>query len=771
MIRGFVTALAALFTLASATAEEGMWTPDQLPGLSNELGAAGLELAPETLTDLTAFPMGAVVSLGGCTGAFVSGKGLVVTNHHCARGSVQYNASTGRNYLQDGFLADDLSQELPAAPGTRVFVTVSVLDVTGVIERDLPANLSGRALFQEIETRKKALIAECERQPGHRCQVASFFGGAQYKLIDRLELRDIRLVYAPADAIGSYGGDIDNWQWPRHTGDFAFYRAYVSPTGQPADFDPAANVPFVPAHHLKVSASGLADGDFVMAAGYPGRTRRYARLTEVQHEFSWFYPSFSSLMQQWIRTIERAAPEGSDARIRYEARLQGLNNYLKNVGGQLAGAEETGLVERRRQRETDLNTWVSAQPNGATYQADIAAVDRIAGQIAAAERRDFWYDQVRRPQLLDAARKLYRLAQEKTKPNAQREPGYQNRDLALLQQSLERVQRRFHPGVDREEWKLFLRGYMDQPASSRVEAFDRAMGLADTYDEAATNAILDRFYNDTTLDDLQTRIDLMSASAGQLARNPDPFIQLAVALYQTDIAREDVEEALDGRMMAARPGYMRAIIDYQAAQGREAYPDANSTLRVTFGHVMGGSPADGLLYAAFTSLNGLVEKETGEAPFASPDALLAQIRAGTIGSYASEALGTVPVNFLTDLDSTGGNSGSPTLNANGELVGLLFDGTLESVNSDWDFDPVNTRTIHVDTRYMLWVMDFVDGASGLLAEMDIVGLPDRAQRAPAPAQQPTIIPASAPPTPAPQTVTEPTPVSLEAVEASPTGQN
>lgn len=772
-MRGLISVAAAMSAVVlaahgPANAKEGMWTPDQLPSLAADLRETGLALDPGSLTDLTGFPMGAVVSLGGCTGSFVSSTGLVVTNHHCARGSVQYNARQGLNYLEQGFLADNYSAELPAAPGTRVFVTESVLDVTAIVTQGLDQGLSGRAVFEEIESRKKALVAQCETQAGHRCQVAAFFGGAQYKLIDRLELRDIRLVYAPADSIGSYGGDIDNWQWPRHTGDFAFYRAYVGPDGSPADYNPASNVPYQPAQSLKVSAGGLSEGDFVMAAGYPGSTRRYARLSEIEHEFGWFYPKFADLMDRWIATIEAAAPEGSDARIRYESRLQGLANYAKNLRGQLAGAEATGLVSRRRAREADLDQWVARQPGAANYQTDIAAVDTIAGQIAASERRDFWYDQVRRPQLLGAARQLYRLAKEQQKPDADRKPGYQTRDLALLQQSIERIQRRYHPRVDREEWKLFLKEYMAQPASSRVEAFDQAMGLGASYDEAVINQVVDRFYNETTMGDLQTRIGLIGASVGQLQRSRDPFIQLAVAIYDTDIAREDVEEALKGRMLGARPAYMNAIVDWQAARGLTAYPDANSTLRLTYGTVIGSEPADGLRYAPFTTLDGLLEKETGESPFTSPESLLAQVRAGTIGNYASEALGTVPVNFLTDLDSTGGNSGSPTLNADGELVGLLFDGTLESVNSDWDFDPVNKRTIHVDTRYMLWVMEFVDGAQNLLREMDIVGLPDRVQSLPGNGAETAPAPiATEPATDTPSELTEPTPISLEAVEASP----
>ncbi|MCI5045603.1 MAG: S46 family peptidase, partial [Aquisalinus sp.] len=226
-----LTAAVLLTATTSVHAKEGMFTPDQLPEISSDLRKTGLRLNPRDLTDLTAFPMGAVISLGGCTASFVSPEGLAVTNHHCARGSIQYNSTEENNYLRDGFLAEERSNELPAAPGSRIYVTVKVDDVTTTVLDGIDASLSGRDRFDIIDQREKELISTCEEDVGHRCQVASFFGGLQYKLIKRLEIRDVRLVYAPADSIGKYGGDIDNWMWPRHTGDFAFYRAYVAPDG------------------------------------------------------------------------------------------------------------------------------------------------------------------------------------------------------------------------------------------------------------------------------------------------------------------------------------------------------------------------------------------------------------------------------------------------------------------------------------------------------------------------------------------------------------
>ncbi|MAM38400.1 MAG: dipeptidyl-peptidase 7 [Erythrobacter sp.] len=713
-----VATLLACVASAPLAAKEGMFTPQQLPEIADDLRATGLELDPEALSDLTGFPMGAIVSLGGCSASFVSPAGLVVTNHHCARGSVQYNSTAENNYLENGFLAKTMGDEVPAAPGSRIYVTTALTDVTDRVRAGTDA-LSPTERYDTVEQRLKDITAECEEKAGYRCQVASFYGGAEYTLIERLEVRDVRLVYAPADSVGKYGGDIDNWMWPRHTGDFSFYRAYVAPDGSAADYA-EENVPYQPEHHLKVSASGLDEGDFVMVAGYPGSTSRYALLAEVENTFGWNYPTFQTLLTEWIGTIEDAAPAGSDARVKYESRLAGLNNYEKNLRGQIDGARRVGLVERRREREAELARWIAADPSRANYGTAIAQLSALAQESAQAARTSFWYGNATRPQLLGAAQRLYRLSKEREKPNAQRESGYQDRDLTFFRQGLQALDRRYDPTVDKAEWLLFLNGYIQQPAAERVPTFDKALGLTPQTTAADLPGLLDSYYANTTLGDTETRLALMEADPATFEASDDPFIKLAVALYDYDRGLEDAAEERAGRSLALRPAYMDAITQWQRSEGQLTYPDANSTLRITYGNVMGGSPFDGMEYLPFTTLEGITQKDTGEEPFNAPQRELDLIEAKDYGKYELDSIDSVPVNFMSDLDVTGGNSGSATLNAKGQLVGLLFDGTFESVNSDWDFDPRTTRSIHVDSRYMLWVMDKVDGADGLIEEMDIV---------------------------------------------------
>ena len=714
-----VLSLSCIVNISVSIAKEGMFTPEQLPEISKDLKASGLKIKPSQLTDLTDFPMGAIVSLGGCSASFVSDTGLVITNHHCVRGSIQFNSNEQNNYLEDGFLAKKLSDELPAAPGSRVYVTEQVSDVTEQVLEGLLDSMSGQERYKAIESNRKKLLADCEQAEGYRCQVSSFFGGAQYKLNKRLEIKDVRLVYAPGDSIGRYGGDADNWLWPRHTGDFAFYRAYVSPEGASADFS-EDNIPFTPKHVLKVSAKGIEEGDFVMVAGYPGSTSRYTRLAQVKNVFGWTYPAWLTLLENWINTIEQASPEGSDARIKYEARLASLNNFYKNLGGQIKGAERVGLVERRAQREASLNEWIAQIDDKEGFALAIKELDELSQETAFANRKNYWYRNVKRPQLLGVAIRLYRLSRENQKPDAEREAGYQERDMSFFTQGLQAIDRRYDPAVDKAEWVVFLQGYLAQAKEQRVSAFDKALGIDEASSEATLLKKLAVYYRDTTLNDLETRIKLMTATSEELEQNSDPFMQLAIALYEEDIAQENASKSRQGRYAVLEPKYMRAIIAWQKAQGFTAYPDANSNLRVTYGNVMGGAPKDGLRYTPFTTLEGIAEKDTGVSPFNSPKTQLELIEAATYGDYKLDSIGSVPVNFMSDLDITGGNSGSATLNGKGELIGLVFDGTIESVNSDWDFDADITRAIHVDSRYMLWVMEKIDGAQHIIDEMNIV---------------------------------------------------
>jgi hypothetical protein len=717
----FLTLLLVLGLSTAARADEGMWRPEQLPQLADELRGLGLEIDPQSLSSLMEHPMNAVISLGGCTASFVSPEGLVVTNHHCAYGALQYNSTEESNLMEDGFLAADRAAERPAGPGARVLVTVEVTDVTDQIMASVPEGADGRARYQAIEDHEKALVAGCEEDAGHRCAVRTYHGGLEYELIKQLEIKDVRLVYAPSAAIGIYGGEIDNWMWPRHTGDFAYYRAYVSPDGQPAEFD-EANVPYEPRHVLQVSTEGVSAGDLVMVAGYPGTTNRYRLAAEVWNQFEWDYPTRKRIFEEWRQTISEAAPDGSDAGIKYSSLMRGLDNATKNYGGMIDGYAKTNVYEQKEQLHEALEAWIKADPaRAAKYETPFHALEGLVLESLSKRESDFYYEYLaRRGELLRTARTLYRLSKERQKPDAEREPGYQERDLGRLKERMTRLERTLEPSVDRAFWRKFILHYVATEPKHHEPIFDGWFGVdGSQIDETALDAKLDEMYAGTKLADTEERLAWLERSPAEFEASEDPFIRLAVKMFESDMRREEEAKALAGRYDAARPQYMAALIDFLGSQGRPIYPDANSTLRVTFGTVKGYKPRDAVRYTPFTGLGGIVEKHTGEDPFDATEAQLALIGEEKYGDYFNEEVGSVPVNFLSTVDTTGGNSGSPTLNGRGELVGLLFDGNWESIISDWNFSPERTRSIHVDARYMLWVMEHLDGAHHLLREMGV----------------------------------------------------
>ncbi|MDC8771036.1 S46 family peptidase [Roseateles albus] len=703
-----------------AQAAEGMWMPQQLPQIASGLRAAGLKIEPSRLSQLTEFPMGAVVSLGGCTASFVSPQGLIVTNHHCAYGSIQYNTSAQRDLLKDGFLAASLSEELPAEPGSRVYVTVAVTDVSAqVLDRKVQA-LRGKARFDAIEAIQKRLTADCEADAGHRCEVSSFYGGSQYQLIKQLELRDIRLVHAPALGVGLFGGDADNWMWPRHTGDYSFYRAYVGPDGRPADFSPD-NKPFEPKHHLKLARQPLKEGDFVMVAGYPGHTNRHRLPAEVDFTFSEWQSSHIRLMGEQLALIKAATAGRREAEIALADRVAGISNGHKNMQGQQASFERSDILARKSQGFADLKRWVAADAGRqARYGADLAQVERLLAQRQEIVRAELLLDYVA-PQLLDTARSLYQHAQQQALPDAQRKPGFQARDSLAFSQSLETLQRRYDEPVDQGLSAHFFAQYLALPAAQLNQPLLAALGLQPGMIEAAIKARLLPIYSGSQLQQQTERMAWLTRDVAAFKASDDSFIKAAVALYADDETRESRDKELSGQIGQAYAGTMRALIAYKASQGEAVYPDANSTLRVAYGHVQGRKGAvDGADWQAFTTLRGIAAKHTGEGEFNAPAPQLAAIKARQFDDYKVASLDSVPVNFLATLDTTGGNSGSPVLNDRAELVGLLFDGTLDSVIDSWDFDAKRSRSICLDARYMLWQMKVVDKAERLLREMKVL---------------------------------------------------
>jgi hypothetical protein len=721
--RIIIIAAAVFAAVVGVAAEQGMWMPQQIPDLAAKLRTLGFSGDPKAFADLTGQPMGAVVSLGGCTASFVSPDGLIVTNHHCVTGGLQFNSTPQRNLLADGFLARTRDEELSNGPGSRVFVTTSVTEVTAAITGGMAPAATDRERNDAIDRRIKERVAACEKG-GLRCSVTAFFEGLRYFEIAQLEIRDVRLVYAPAEGIGVFGGETDNWRWPRHTGDWSFLRAYVGKDGKPAAFA-KDNVPYKPKHWLRVSGEGTKPGDLVFVVGYPGRTMRHRTFAEIKETTEWALPRSVRLAEEQLALIDKLTASNPALAITLSGRIQGLNNGLTNTKGVLEGLVKGGALDLKEAQEKALTAWIAAMPERQKQYGDVlpamAALQTEGEKVR--ERNAAISTLSSASSYLSAAQTIYRLSLQRPKADLDRDAGFQERDWSRIRESLDRLQRSLDATADRAflRWATGLAAAL--PAGQRIEPLDAAVGLRAGLSAAdagrVIDAWLDKLYAGTKIGDRDARLALIDKSTAQLVAAGDAFVALASALEPMAESIRDAAKNRAGASARLRPRYMQALL---AKAGGLVAPDANSTLRVTYGQVKGVDAKDGLFYKPYTGLAGILEKQTGTGDFNAPkkqtDAIAAFLKTRK-SPYLDTGIRDVPVNFLSTVDTTGGNSGSPTLNAKGELVGLLFDGTYESVSSDYLFDDVKTRSIHVDSRYMLWNMAEVDGATNLIKEMAI----------------------------------------------------
>ena len=738
----YLLSAAVLAVSLTAAADEGQWQPHQLAQLQTELTAKGIDIPAKQLADLSQYPMNAIVSLGYCSASFVSPDGLVVTNHHCAYNAIQNNSTKDNNLIEKGFLAKTKAEELPAGAQERLYITESVTDVTAQVSAGLAPELTGAARYEAIETNRKALIKSCESDANYRCSVVSFHHGLEYFQIKQLMLQDVRLVYAPSEAVGNFGGDIDNFEYPRHTGDYSFLRGYVGKDGKPAAYSPD-NVPYQSKTFLKVNAAGVRAGDGILLAGYPGRTSRYRLAGEIAFAANWQYPAQVKTYQQIINTIDRLSAADADLKVKYASTVKSLNNRMKKLQGLLDGFKVTDIHAIKQQQEQALLAWIGSDSSRKPYQQSIAELAQVIDAEQAFTRQTYYFDNAKRSDALKAAMTLYRLAIESQKPDAEREMGYQQRDLTMIESRLARMEKSFDPVMDLAIWSEQLAEYLAQPDAVRVAELDSALGLSAGMSQADISAKLTALYPQSGLTNTAGRKAWLGKTPAEFAQSDDPFIRIAVAIYAKNNALELEEKTISGQLSQVRPAYMQAVIAYNNTLGKPVYPDANSTLRITYGSVDGYPAVDGVYKTPFTSVKGLIAKRRDEYPFNAPQKLVDAYNNGQTSGYFYQdlaakaqlpwhcklfscpqpevtAFNSVPVNFLSSADTTGGNSGSAVMNGKGELVGLNFDSTYESITKDWYFNPEITRAIHVDIRYVLWLMQYVDGAQNLLDEMEIV---------------------------------------------------
>ncbi len=715
-----MTPTIAAISAREASALEGKWTPQQILELDPKgLREAGLEIPPEKLWSREGGGLlEAAVKIEGCTAGFLTAEGLMITNHHCAYGIAQQHSTPENDLITNGFLARGRAEEL-AGGGVRATILHRTTDVTAEVEAAVSAGAAGAddlARYRAIERKKKELVAACEAQPNRRCQVAVFDGGVQYLLLENLEFPDVRLVYIPPSAVGEFGGEIDNYGWPRHTGDFALLRVYSGPDGNPAP-KAEANIPYRPRHFFPVSTRGVRPGDFVLVAGYAGTTYRSYTEGEMRERAELFFPRQAALYRDWIEIMEAASAKGEDARIALADRIKGRANSEKRASGQVAGIARGGLVDKKRAAEKEVLAWAAQRPDQKAALEAHRELERLIEEKRRTWDQDFLLTEMKNgPKILDLALTLARWSGERAKPDLEREPNYMERNRDKLAEGLRLDQKRLYLPAEEALLADLLVRFAALPKGSRTDAVERLLGGQREPDAVRTRAkeIIAR----TRVGDLDERMKMFGETAEQLRARKDPLLDLALGLDRELLTLKEREDRYQGAISRLRPVWRRAVI---AHAGRPVDPDGNATLRISFAHVRGYRPRDAVWMEPQTTVAGMIAKHTGEDPFDVPDPLLAAAPAAPRSRWADTELKDVPVAFLADADTAGGSSGSPVLNGRGELVGVNFDRVWENVANDFGYNPDVARNTTADVRYLLWVLEatYGEAAGPLLREMGI----------------------------------------------------
>jgi hypothetical protein len=719
------TLLLLSLVAAPALAGEGKWTPQQLLELDPAwLKAQGLQVPPKRLWDPkrgTGLLAGAV-NVGGCSGAFISESGLIITNHHCVFGIIQEHSTPERDLISQGFLAKGREEELPGK-GARILVPRAFTEVTKEMLAAVPTGADDLTRQKALERKDKELVAECEKRPAARCKVASFDGGLRYVLQDSVELADVRLVYAPPRAVGEYGGEEDNWMWPRHTGDFAIIRAYTAPDGSAAQYS-AQNVPHKAEFFFPLATEGVKPDDFVMVLGYPGITYRALLAEDMAERQARYYPRVIDVYGELIRILEEEGAKDPAGKIAVASHLKALHNRYKNSGGQLAGLKRGRIVEKQREAEAAVVAWAEKRKDFQGTLRARAELLSLQAERAKTFEREFLLDTVKAGAKAPAlAVTLVRLAQERAKPDLERRPEYMDRELARLKDRLEREQKNFFAPADKRMLQALVRRAQGLGEGERIAAIDKHFGRASS--EKEVSAKLAALYAASQVMDLAERQKMAGETEARLRARKDPLLDFGFDLAAELVVLDEQRDRRAGAGARLMPEWRRAVL---AHAGTPVAPDANGTLRVTFARVKGYAPRDGAFYTPQTTLSGVLEKHTGEEPFDVPENVAAAADAKRYGPWLDKRLKDVPVNFLADADTTGGNSGSPTVNGRGQLVGVNFDRVWENVANDFGYNPDVARNVSVDVRYVLWMLDQVEDADALLRELGVREGPQAQER-------------------------------------------
>ena len=708
-----IITLISIFSFAT----EGMWLPLLLEKLNErEMKSLGMKISAKDIYNINSGSLkDAIVSFGGfCTGEIISNKGLVLTNHHCGFDAVQNHSTLEHNYIKDGFWAMNNGEELPN-PGLFVTFIVRIEDVTKQVLNGVTSKMSESERQSQVDKNMESLRNIVKKESYQRVLIRGFFENNQYYLFVTETYNDVRLVGAPPSAIGNFGKDTDNWMWPRHTGDFSMFRIYAGKDNKPADYSPD-NVPYVPKKSLTISLNGVKEGDFTMVFGFPGRTMEYLPATAVEQIMTVNDPAKIAIREKALSIMDAFMRKDEQIKIQYASKYASIQNSYKKWQGEVLGLTRTNAVGKKKAYEAEFQKRVTANPEWKTNYVNL--LQELNSAYAELKpfgyARDYFTEIISRIELFTVAGQLTSLVNAYDQGG---EVNYQKRRKEV-QDFIAGFLPEHNTEVDKKLFAALMKMYVTDQEAQNVSPMMKEKSMSLDFDKLAEKIYQETFLLNAKL--VNDKLQLSTAETINFIRS-DNAVKLyndILKTYQTNVQGRLNE--IQTRVNKLQRAYMQAQMD--VFKEKRFYPDANSTLRVTYGNVKGYEARDAVKYDFYTYLDGVIEKyKPVDYEFDVPEKLRTLYQNKDYGPYAIN--GKLPVCFIAANHTTGGNSGSPVLDANGYLIGLNFDRVWEGTMSDINYDPTICRNIMVDIRYVLFIIDKFAGAKHLIKEMNLANAP------------------------------------------------
>ena len=690
----------ALAFVPLAIASEGMWLQSEQPELAKGL------------------PLSAVVRVGACSGVFVSEQGLLLTNAHCIEDTMQLRSDEQHVIRNEGFLARTLEDELPSAPGFFASVTLSQNDVTATMLQGITAQMTPRQRHLRLTRNRNSLLRGCDAEENVTCQVQAHQDGLHYLLVRETQLRDVRLVYVAPTAVAMYGGDAANWQWPRFAADIAVMRVYTAPNGDITGFA-KDNVPYKPTEHAKIAESHLTFFDPVRVAGYPGSTQRFRTAAEMQWAFSEQYPALLNYLKGFAGIIEDFVGDDSQRQVRFQPTLFRLRNQMTNIEAQLNEYQQHGMQQKSEESQERLLGWLTSPERQEQYRGAWWMIQQQLQDDRQRLPQQLWWHFLQELSLPGAALLVHRYAYEQSIPEDIRTRGFQERDLHSLRAQLDNYANRIDLELEQEMLVHLLNRYRELPVDLQSTAVTSFFGLSiESTQEEMRSRVAELYKTPKLLND-NVRQHWFSKSLATIESSNDPWLQFAASTAAERLAIDAREIESRGRIAFARPRMTAAQREYDQSQGRMLPANANRTLRISEGQVLGYRPdPDPNNYRlALTYLDVFNDHLMETNDKSIPQPFRAALKSHSKRCFMNQARGSVTVNYISTADGSLGSSGAPTFDPQGHLVGLVFDLMAESTMSDWIYERDRHRLVHVDIRYLLWILGYYEGATELLAEL------------------------------------------------------